>query len=179
MGPPQRFRGWRATREPAGRPSGLPAAVPGTPAFPVGVAVFGRRRGVSPVRPQVGFVDPSRSEGSAAVDVDRGRFVYPSPGRRRDRKCTFTVSPQSVGGLRAGEIGGGSRGSPRCVRIFRIGPGSRTECPPQPEVANSAKARDGFVLVKQSERNQSDLTATPKGTRVETPRQPGPSISPR
>jgi len=32
--------------------------------------------------------------------------------------------PQSVGGPRAGETGGGSSGSPRCVRIFRIGPGS-------------------------------------------------------
>lgn len=107
MGLPQRFRGWRATREPAGRPSWLPGEVAGTPAFPAGVAVFGRRRGVSPVRPQFGFVDPSRPEGSAAVDVDRGQFVYPSPGRRRDRKCTCTVSPQSVGGRRAGEIGGG------------------------------------------------------------------------
>jgi len=29
-----------------------------------------------------------------------------------------------MGGSRAGEIGGGSSGSPRCVRIFRIGPGS-------------------------------------------------------
>ncbi len=28
-----------------------------------------------------------------------------------------------MGGPRAGEIGGGSSGSPRCVRIFRIGPG--------------------------------------------------------
>ena len=34
-------------------------------------------------------------------------------------------SPQSLGGPRAGETGGGSSGSPRCVRIFRIGPGSR------------------------------------------------------
>ena len=34
------------------------------------------------------------------------------------------MSPQSVGGPRAGKIGGGSSGSPRCVRIFRIGPGS-------------------------------------------------------
>jgi hypothetical protein len=40
------------------------------------------------------------------------------------RKWTCTSSPQSVGGPRAGETGGGSSGSPRCVRIFRIGPGS-------------------------------------------------------
>ena len=37
---------------------------------------------------------------------------------------TCTSSPQSVGGPRAGDTGGGSNGSPRCVRIFRIGPGS-------------------------------------------------------
>ena len=49
---------------------------------------------------------------SRRVDVDRGQLVYPSPGRRRDRKCTCTISPQSVGGPRAGEIGGGSSGSP-------------------------------------------------------------------
>ena len=37
---------------------------------------------------------------------------------------TCTSSPQSVGGPRAGDTGGGSGGSPRWVRIFRIGPGS-------------------------------------------------------
>ena len=36
----------------------------------------------------------------------------------------WTSSPQSVGGPRAGETRGGSSGSPRCLRIFRIGPGS-------------------------------------------------------
>jgi hypothetical protein len=45
------------------------------------------------------------------------------------------------------------------VRIFRIGPGLRTGCPKQPEVANRAKARDGFALVKQSERDQPDIAA--------------------
>ncbi len=40
-----------------------------------------------------------------------------------------------------------------------MGPGSRTGSPPPPEVANSAKARDGFALVKQSERNQPDVAA--------------------
>jgi hypothetical protein len=49
---------------------------------------------------------------------------------------------------------------PRCVRIFRIGPGSRTGSPQQPEVAKSAKARNGFALVKQSERDQPDVAAT-------------------
>ena len=38
--------------------------------------------------------------------------------------CTCTSSPHSVGGPRAGASGGGSSGSPKCVRIFRIGPGS-------------------------------------------------------
>ena len=36
----------------------------------------------------------------------------------------WTSSPQSVGGPRAGETRGDSSGSPRCVRIFRMGPGS-------------------------------------------------------
>jgi hypothetical protein len=44
-----------------------------------------------------------------------------APGRHRGRKWTRTSSPQSDGGPRAGESGGGS---PRCVEIFRIGPGS-------------------------------------------------------
>ena len=35
-----------------------------------------------------------------------------------------TSSPQSTGGPRAGDTCGGSSGSPRCVRIFRIGSGS-------------------------------------------------------
>ena len=70
-----------------------------------------------------------------------------------------TSSSQSVGGPRAGDTGGGSSGSSRCVRIFRIVPGSRTGSPQQPEVAKSAKARDGFALGKQSERDQPDVTA--------------------
>jgi len=37
---------------------------------------------------------------------------------------TYTSSPQSVGALRVGPSGGGSSSSPRCVRIFRIEPGS-------------------------------------------------------
>jgi len=64
-----------------------------------------------------------------------------------------------VGGPRAGDTGGGSSGSPKWVRIFRIGPGSRTGSPQQPEVAKSAKARDGFALGKQSERDQPDVAA--------------------
>ena len=35
-----------------------------------------------------------------------------------------TSSPQSIGGPRAADTCGGSSGSPRCVRIFRIGSGS-------------------------------------------------------
>jgi hypothetical protein len=45
------------------------------------------------------------------------------------------------------------------VRIFRIVPGSRTGSPQQPEVAKSAKAKDGFALGKQSERDQPDVAA--------------------
>jgi hypothetical protein len=43
---------------------------------------------------------------------------------------TCKGSLQSVGGPRAGEMGGGSSGSPRCVRIFRIGPGSVMKATP-------------------------------------------------
>ncbi len=46
------------------------------------------------------------------------------PWKMSRSSCTCTSSPQSVGGPRAGETGGGSSGSPRCVRIFRMGPGS-------------------------------------------------------
>ena len=77
-------------------------------------------------------------------------------GRQKSRRsiasaarssCDCTSSPQSVGGPRAGESGGGSGGSPRCVRIFRIGtglgvtrsagcrrhtPGTHAETPPPP-----------------------------------------------
>ena len=96
---------------------------------------------------------------SQRVDVDHGQLVYPSPERCRGRKWACTISPQSVGGPRAGETGGALSGSRRWVRIFRIVPGSRTGSPQQPEVAKRAKARDGFALVKQSERDQPDVTA--------------------
>ena len=46
-----------------------------------------------------------------------------TPEKSPGRKWTWTSSPQSVGGPRAGETGGGSSGWPRCVRTFRIGPG--------------------------------------------------------
>jgi hypothetical protein len=75
-------------------------------------------------------------------------------------EVTCTSSPQSFGGPRAGETGGGSSRSPRWARIFWIGPGSRTGSPQPPEVAKSAKATDIFALVKQSERDQPDVAAT-------------------
>ena len=92
---------------------------------------------------------------------------------------TWTSSPQSVGGPRAGETGGGSSGSRRCVRIFRIGPGSRTGCPQQPEVAKSAKAKDGFALVKQPERHQPDVTATVRALKWKLLPHPGHEFRPR
>jgi hypothetical protein len=54
------------------------------------------------------------------VDVDREQLV----GRRLKDVTVVMDLPQSVGGPRAGEIGGGSIGSPRALSIFRIGPGS-------------------------------------------------------
>ena len=41
----------------------------------------------------------------------------------RSSRRAWTKSPQSVGGLRAGETSGGLSGSPEASRIFRIGPG--------------------------------------------------------
>jgi hypothetical protein len=99
-------------------------------------------------------------------------------GRLPGRKWTCTSSPQAVGGPRAGETGGGSSGSPRCVRTFRINPGSRTGCPQQPEVANSAKARDGFALVKQSERDEPDVTAAPRARKRKLLPHPGHQFRP-
>ncbi|GDX95715.1 hypothetical protein LBMAG47_13790 [Planctomycetia bacterium] len=49
------------------------------------------------------------------------------------------------------------------VRIFRIGPGSRTGSPQQPEVAKRAKARNGFALGKQSERHDDAIGPRPRG----------------
>jgi len=92
---------------------------------------------------------------------------------------TCTSSPQSVGGPRAGEIGGGSNGSPKWVRIFRIGPGSRTGSPQEPEVAKSAKASDGFALGKQSERNQPDVAATRRALERKLLPHPGQEFRPR
>ena len=84
-----------------------------------------------------------------------------------------------MGGPRAGEIGGGSNGSPKWVRIFRIGPGSRTGSPQEPEVAKSAKASDGFALGKQSERNQPDVAATRRALERKLLPHPGQEFRPR
>ena len=46
------------------------------------------------------------------------------PSETSRSSWTWTSAPQSVGGPRAGAMGGGSSRSPRCMRIFRIGPGS-------------------------------------------------------
>ena len=95
---------------------------------------------------------------SEAVDVDHGQLVYPS---LEDVAVVMSLDKLAPGGGRstAGETGGGSSGSPRCVRIVRIGPVSRTGSTQQPGVAKSAKARDGFALGKQPERNQPDVAA--------------------
>jgi hypothetical protein len=92
---------------------------------------------------------------------------------------TWMSSPQSVGGPRAGETGGGSSGSPRYVRICRMGLGSRTGSPQQPEVAKSAKARDGFALGKQSERDQPDVTAAVWALERKLLPHPGQEFRPR
>jgi hypothetical protein len=65
------------------------------------------------------------------------------------------------------------------VRIFRIGPGSRTGSPQQPEVAKSAKARDGFALGKQSEGNQPDVAAAVRALERKLLRHPRLGVSPK
>jgi hypothetical protein len=100
------------------------------------------------------------------------------PWKMSRSSCICTSSPQSVDGPRAGDTGGGSSDSPRYVRIFRIGPGSRTGSPQQPEVATSAKARDGFALGKQSERNQPDVAAAPRALERKLLPRPGHEFRP-
>jgi hypothetical protein len=56
-----------------------------------------------------------------------------------------TSSPQSVGGPRAGDTGGGSSGSPRWVRIFRIGPGSVTKA-----ISRMSQAESGWTRAETS-----------------------------
>jgi hypothetical protein len=67
---------------------------------------------------------PCVRHGSQAVDVDQGQLIYPSLERRRDRHRTARARPNAVGGPRANDNGGGSRGSPKFARIVRISPGS-------------------------------------------------------
>jgi hypothetical protein len=64
------------------------------------------------------------------------------------------------------------------VRIFRIGPGLRTGSPQQPEVAKSAKARDGFALGKQSEGDQTDVAAAPQALKRKLLPHPGHEFRP-
>ena len=119
---------------------------------------------------------PSRRAKSAtSVFVSQVRLSCPSHRRMPWRSRGLPVRVRVCGGV-AGHgnlrplafvplslrlrLRSGSSGSPRWVRIFRIGPGSRTGSPQQPEVAKSAKGRDGFALGRQSERNQPDVTTT-------------------
>jgi hypothetical protein len=84
---------------------------------------------------------------SQQVDVDHRQVV----GRRLNRVAVV------MGLHELAPVSGratGRRDGSRLERLsqmrqdLRIGPGSRTGSPPQPEVANSVKARDGFALVK-------------------------------
>jgi hypothetical protein len=80
----------------------------------------------------------------------------PRAGDTGRRRCTRAKpswpSPACEPPVRRRPAPAGSR--------LAIGPGLRTGSPPQPEVANSAKAGDGFALVKQSERDQPDVATT-------------------
>ena len=61
---------------------------------------------------------------SEAADVDHGKVFYLSLERRRGLDGPARARSSRSVGPKAAAIGGGSSGSPRCVRIFRIGPGS-------------------------------------------------------
>ena len=60
-----------------------------------------------------------------------------------------------------------------------MAPGSRTGSPQQPEVAKSAKARDGFALGKQSEGDQPDVAATRRALEWKLLPHPGQEFRPR
>ncbi len=77
---------------------------------------------------------PCVRHGSQAADIDRRQLVYPSLERRCGRRGPARVRPSRS----AGETGGGSSGSPRCVRILRIAPGSERD---QPDVTATVWAR--------------------------------------
>ena len=94
-----------------------------------GISGFGASQGVSGLRISIArnvsmtlrqLRNRHRSE---PVNVDHGQLVG-----RRLKDCPVVAdlpsSAQSLGAPRAGETGGGSSGSQRYVRIFRIGPGS-------------------------------------------------------
>jgi hypothetical protein len=78
---------------------------------------------------------------SEAVDVDVAQLE-----KSARSSWTWTSSPQSVGEPRAGEISGGSSGSPRSVRILRSESRSVMNAmsrmsPPHPGMQNSYPTR--------------------------------------
>ena len=75
MAPTQPFLVWRATLASAWKPPGLPGPVSGTTVFLSRVAVFWRRRGVSPVHRMAVSLLPRVRQGSEGVDVNRGQLV--------------------------------------------------------------------------------------------------------
>jgi hypothetical protein len=97
---------------------------------------------------------------SEAVDVDVGQLVG-----RRLKDCPVESEP---GRARPSRWAGHELARSAAVRVVRpngsgsfgSAPGSRTGSPQQPEVAKSAKARDGVALGKQSEGDQPDVAAT-------------------
>ena len=101
-----------------------PKVASGTPGLPLKLRFSGVGAGSLRGRPPGGFVDASCPVGLRGCGYRSRAARLPVPERRRRSSWTWTSSPQSVGGPRAGETGGRSSGSPRWVRIFRIAPGS-------------------------------------------------------
>ncbi len=112
---------------------------------------------------------------SGLLSPPRGQLVYPSIETSRS-SCTSTSSPQSVGGPRAGDTGGGSSGSPRCVRIFRIGPGQSTSREEAEAIAAAARtavprrpAAPNAAAPRRRRSTKSCRSASRAGSRIARP----------
>ena len=88
---------------------------------------------------------PRVRQESEAADVDHGKVFYPSLERRRGRDGPERARPSRSVGPKAAAIGGGSSGSPRWVRIFRIDPGSVMKAM-EPDVAAALWTRNRKLL---------------------------------
>jgi hypothetical protein len=88
---------------------------------------------------------PRVRQESEAADVDHGKVFYLSLERRRGLDGPARARSSRSVGPKAAAIGGGSSGSPRWVRIFRIDPGSVMKAM-EPDVAAAHWTRNRKLL---------------------------------